>query len=79
MKISTEKPIEKEKKEMNVKIEKVEEKGAIKIEEKIIEEKKGEDDAICIPVLRGKWISLQCMCLLKINILMFLLFCQYYK
>ena len=54
MKISTEKPIEKEKKEMNVKIEKVEEKGAIKIEEKIIEEKKGEDDAICIPVLRGK-------------------------
>ena len=45
------KPIEEEKKEINVKIEIEKEKGA---NNKIIEEKKDEDAAICIYDLRGK-------------------------
>ena len=55
-KISTEKPKEEENKKMNVKIEKGKEneKAAIKIEEKIIEEKKDGDAAICIYGMKGK-------------------------
>jgi len=51
---SPRKPIEEEKKEIDVKIEIGKEKGANKIEEKIIEEKKDQNTTICINGLREK-------------------------